>query len=165
MLYLEIRNNDETVHNICYLLWMFRQKNWTNFSLFSSWSSMNLQRQLVNTRLMRAEVITWPWSPSWRASSGLPPSWARCTSGGRRRRRGRWDREGPTGSRSCRRCSRTSRPSRRGLAPGQVITAVLFTIRTKLHLISIFFLIWGARKGNWKWRSRILSSKREDINV
>lgn len=30
-----------------YLLWILRQKNWTNFSLFSSWSSMNLKQRNV----------------------------------------------------------------------------------------------------------------------
>ena len=28
-----------------YLLWIFLQKNWTSFSLFSSWSSMNLKNK------------------------------------------------------------------------------------------------------------------------
>ena len=28
-----------------YLLWIFLQKNWTSFSLFSSWSSMNLKER------------------------------------------------------------------------------------------------------------------------
>ena len=28
-----------------YLLWIFLQKNWTSFSLFSSWSSMNLEQR------------------------------------------------------------------------------------------------------------------------
>ena len=30
-----------------YLLWIFLQKNWTSFSLFSSWSSMNLEQRKI----------------------------------------------------------------------------------------------------------------------
>ena len=53
---------------------------------------------------------TWLSSPSWRASSGRPPSWARCSAVGRRRRQGRWGTEAPIGSMSCTQCSQTSHP-------------------------------------------------------
>ena len=74
---------------------------------------------------------TWQWFPFWRASSAPPPSWARCSGGGRRRTLGRldrgtvqystvqystvqylgrWDRGAPTGSRSYKQCSQTSHP-------------------------------------------------------
>ena len=36
----------ESIIDYYYLLWIFLQKNWTNFSLFSSWSSMNLEKYI-----------------------------------------------------------------------------------------------------------------------
>ena len=55
---------------------------------------------------------TLQWFPFWRASWALPPSWARCSGGGRRRTLGRWDRGAPTGSRSYKQCSQTSHPDK-----------------------------------------------------
>ena len=39
-----------------YLLWIFLQKNWTSFSLFSSWSSMNLKKEKVRIQQKLGEL-------------------------------------------------------------------------------------------------------------
>ena len=44
---------------VSYLLWILRQKNWTSFSLFSSWSSMNLQWEEAT---MLDMFKAWIWS-------------------------------------------------------------------------------------------------------
>ena len=111
MLYLKIINNYEAIIDKCYLLWMFRQKNWTNFSLFSSWSSMNLEISPPYQYLLSISDITWQWFPSWTASSNHPPSWARYIAAERRRRQGMLDRGEPIDSKSCTRCSQTSHPT------------------------------------------------------
>ena len=112
MLYLKIINNYEAIIDKCYLLWMFRQKNWTNFSLFSSWSSMNLEISPQYQYLLSISDITWQLFPSWTASSNHPPSWARYNAADRRRRREMLDRGEPIDSKNCRQCSQTSRPVR-----------------------------------------------------
>ena len=51
--YLDNKMSDQST----YLLWILRQKNWTNFSLFSSWSSMNLKQWQCNEYAQHKQII------------------------------------------------------------------------------------------------------------
>ena len=77
--FTEVSNCISTNENFIfftYLLWIFLQKNWTSFSLFSSWSSMNLKKkkelQLNQMKIMRimnewkSDSIIWCLHKGWK---------------------------------------------------------------------------------------------------